>query len=207
MIAITYNRSEFVTGFQAKINATKNPKGMLRAAGREVNRQLKRHFRAKDRTGANRLSDRRSHFWNAVARSVQNPELEGRNTVSVSINDPRFAQRLFGGTIRAKLASALTIPVEERAYGRTAQTFEAETGLKLVLIRSGHGAFANALLAVAEGGGLTIEYVLTPSVTQQADPTALPAQSFLEAAILERSQAVLDTEIQRAGGTNNSNIV
>lgn len=199
MIAITYNREGFVAEFQAKIKVAKNPRGMLKAAGREVNSQLRTHFRAKDQTGANQISDRRSHFWNAVARSVQNPVMEDANTVSVSINDPRFAQRLFGGTIRAKLASALTIPVEERAYDRTARTFEAETGLKLFLVRNGSGAFGTAVLAVAEGKGLTVEYVLTPSVTQQPDPTALPAQSLLEAAILTRAQAVLDTEIERAG--------
>ena len=197
MIAITYNREGFVAEFQAKINVTKNPKGMLKAAGGEVNRLLRAHFRAKDDTSANPLSDRRNHFWDRVASSVQNPVMEGANTVSVTISDSKFAQRLFGGTIRAKAAEALTIPVEERAYGREAANFERETGLKLFLLRAGKGAFGTGVLAAAEGKGFTVEYVLTPSVTQQADPTALPAQSFLEAAILQRSQDVLNEEIAK----------
>lgn len=80
--------------------------------------------------------------------------------MSVSITHPAFAQKLFGGPIVAKRAKSLTIPVEERAYGRTASTFEHETGLKLFFLKTGKSAFANAVLATQEKGGLTVEYVL-----------------------------------------------
>jgi hypothetical protein len=134
-----------------------------------------------------------------MAWSVQAPVQESPTTISVSISDPRFAQKLFGGPITAKAAGALTIPVEEKAYGRTTSTFERETGLKLFLIRSGKGAFQNALLAVKDpdGRGFTVEYLLTKSVTQSADPEALPDKTALEQAILARSQRILDRQIAK----------
>jgi hypothetical protein len=196
MIALAFDDVKFNVEFSRKIAAAKNPTAILLNSGREVANQLKKHFRAKDRSGANKMSERRSHFWLAVSRTVQNPELSG-NTVSVAINDPRFAQKVFGGPIVAKEAEALTIPEEERAYGRTTQTFEAETGLKLFLIRTGKGAFENAVLAVKDdsGRGFTVEYLLTKSVDQKADTDALPNKTALETAILARAQKVLDRQM------------
>ncbi len=215
MISLAFNDTKFQAKFGSVIQQARNPRAILLNAGHEVGNRLKSHFRMRDRNSANPLSERRSHFWLAVSRTVQNPELEGSNTVSVSINHPAFAQKVFGGTIRAKIANpafaqkvfggtirakiadpALTIPVEERAYGRTAATFEQETGLKLFLIKTGKGAFQNAVLAVKDDGakGFTVEYILTKSVTQQADPEALPDKTMLERAILARSQRVLDQQ-------------
>ena len=197
MISLAFNDTKFQAKFGSVIQQARNPRAILLNAGHEVGNRLKSHFRMRDRNSANPLSERRSHFWLAVSRTVQNPELEGSNTVSVSINHPAFAQKVFGGTIRAKIADpALTIPVEERAYGRTAATFEQETGLKLFLIKTGKGAFQNAVLAVKDDGakGFTVEYILTKSVTQQADPEALPDKTMLERAILARSQRVLDQQ-------------
>jgi hypothetical protein len=197
MISLTFNDTKFQARFGGIISQAKNPRAILMNAGREVNTRLKQHFRMRDQTSANQLSDRRSHFWRAVARMVQNPEQENANTVRVTINHPAFAQKVFGGTIRAKAAEALTIPVEERAYGRTTATFEAETGLKLFLIRTGHGAFQNAVLAVKDDNarGFTVEYILTKSVTQSADTEALPDKTMLEQAILARAQRVLDRQL------------
>jgi hypothetical protein len=91
----------------------------------------------------------------------------------------------------------LTIPEEERAYGRSTRTFEAETGLTLFLIKTGKGAFGNAVLAVKDNNakGFTVEYLLTKSVNQKADTDALPDKSVLETAILRRSQRTLDRQM------------
>jgi hypothetical protein len=195
MITLSFNNAKFKAKFNRRIADVKNPRTILMAAGREVGSQLKTHFRTKDKTEPNQLSERRSHFWLAVARTVQNPEIAG-TTVSVTINHPAFAQKVFGGRIVAKAAGALTIPVEERAYGRTTQTFEQETGLKLFLLRTGKGKFENAVLAVKDkdAKGFTVEYLLTKSVIQKADTDALPDKTMLERAILDRTQKVLDRQ-------------
>ncbi len=196
MITIEFNDREFRANFDTKIKQARNPRTILSSSGRAVAALLRRHFNAKDDTEPNQLSERRSHFWKQVAKSVQNPVVAG-NAVTVSINDPRFAQKVYGGTIKAKAAGALTIPVEERAYGRTAYTFEGATGLKLFLLRTGKSAFQKAVLAVKENNakGFTVEYILTPEVDQKADPDALPPKSALEAAILAAAQKALDKQI------------
>jgi len=194
-MTVQFNDTEFQVEFGRIVSVAKNPQRLLMGAGREVARQLKSHFLTKDRTEANHLSERRSHFWREIAGSVQMPVQAGAQSVSVTISDPKFAQKLFGGRITAKAAEALTIPVEERAYGRKANSFESETGLKLFLVKTGKGAFERAVLAVKEGNGLTVEYLLTPSVDQQADPDALPPKSALESAILAHAQKVLDQQI------------
>ena len=198
MITIVFQRAGFTRDFSQVVGKVKNPSELLAAAGRELGNQLKKWFRAKDISEPNQLSERRSHFWLAVARTVSAPEMITDNSVAVTINHPAFAQKVFGGIIRAKAAGALTIPVEERAYGRTAATFERETGLKLFLIRTGKGAFQNAVLAVKAGKGLIVEYVLKKSVFQQRDPNALPVASQLEAAILARAQSFMNNEAQLA---------
>ncbi len=194
MIRIQVARSGFDKEFGGLLARAKNPTAMLLACGRELGNQLKSHFRKKDAAEPNKLSSRREHFWLQVSRTVSAPTQSGFNAISVSINDPRIAQKVFGGTITAKRAGALTIPVEEKAYGRTAATFERETGLKLFLLKSSKG---NAVLATKlQGGGIEVEYLLAKSVTQKADPTALPDERDLEKAILARGQAVVDRENQ-----------
>ena len=207
MIALQFQDGKFQADFGAIIAKAKNPKAVLLNSGRELGNQLRAWFRQRDKTNVNQLSERRSHFWLQVAQSVNQPQMEGPTKISVTISDPRFAQKLFGGTISAKAAEALTIPGEERAYDRTAATFERETGLKLILLKTGGSAanaLENAVLAVADPNDpkrLTIEYVLTKSVDQKADPEALPPKAQLEAAILSRAQRVLDREMQNPNTT------
>jgi hypothetical protein len=203
MIALAVNQGAFREEFQRVLGRAQNPTAVLMGAGRALGNLLKNHFRKKDREEPNKLSPRREHFWLQVSRTVSAPAQSGYNSVAVKVSDPRIAQKVYGGTITAKAAGALTIPVEERAYGRTASTFEAETGLKLILIRTGGGknnAFQNAVLAVKEGGGLVVEYLLTKSVDQAADPTALPSMAQMQAAVLARAQKIADRQEGDANG-------
>lgn len=191
MITIDLNDQAFQTQIQGLAVQLRDPNKLTRVLGREAANQLKAHFRTKDRTNKNSLSARRQHFWRQVGASVQNPRVNGDGSaVIVSINHPAFGQKVRGGTIRPKRAKMLTIPVSEEAYGRTASTFEVETGLKLIFIRTGgRGAnpFAAAVLATRRSGGLQVEYVLRASVTQKPDPTALPQRTDLQAAIVKRA--------------------
>lgn len=204
MITFKFEDAKFQNRFHAVITNTKNPKAVLLNAGREVANTLKAHFREKDENEPNHLSDRRQHYWQRIAQSVSVPTVDGLS-VTVTIADPTFAQKVFGGTIRAKAAGALTIPEEERAYGRTAATFERETGLKLILIKIGGSKanpFENAVLAVRDDPNsktLTVEYLLTKSVHQKADTDALPDKTALENAIIARCQRVVDRENQNPG--------
>lgn len=193
MITIDLNDQAFTTQIQALAVQLKDPNKLTKVLGREAANQLKSHFRKKDKTDKNYLSPRRQHFWRAVAASVQNPKVNSdASAVIVSINHPAFAQKVKGGTIRPKRAKMLTIPASEEAYGRTASTFEAETGLRLIFIRTGGNdanPFSAAVLATRRSGGLQVEYVLKASVTQKPDPTAMPPKAELQAAIVKRATA------------------
>lgn len=199
MISVRYNDNGTVARLEKLFDQVKNPRALLAVLGREGANQLKKHFRGKDRTDASRLGEaanRRQHFWLQVERSVQSPVVrESSRSVAISINDPRFAQKVFGGLIRAKRVRNLSIPVTPEAYGRAPKVFEKETGLKLIFLKQRD----NILLASVRGlHRLQVEYILTPSVYQKPDPTALPDQQKFEQALVDRGQKVVDR--QAAGG-------
>lgn len=202
MVTITYGDGGFVQRLESLAGQLQRPAALAPVLGRKAVTVLKKHFREKDKSNANKLSDRRTHFWRAVADSVQAPVVDGSaNRITVSVNHTGLAQRYFGGTIRAKRVSLLTIPVSEEAYGRTARTFEQETGSKLIFIRVGGKAanrFSNAVLATERGGGLQIEYVLTPSVNQEPDPSALPEQNVMEQEIAATAESFVARQVARS---------
>lgn len=204
MITAIVDEKNFQAEFTRIVSRAKRPRAVMAAVGREGQQQLVKRFRAKDRNEPNRLGGPRSHFWNEIADSVQSPVItEAGGTLAglqarISITDPRLAQKVFGGVIRAKNVRMLTIPQTSEAYGRTAQTFEHETGLKLFLIK--HSGFA-ALAAKFSSGGIVIEYILKASVNQPSDPSALPDMgpgSEFNRALLARAQSVVDRENQQA---------
>lgn len=193
MIRLSANQAGFNELLRRQLARAKNPQAVLMTAGREFSNQLKKWFRKKEQTDHNKLSERREHFWLQVSRTVNNPVQTGYNTVSVTVSDPRIAQKVFGGTILPKRASALTIPVSEKAYGRTASTFEAETGLKLFVLGSKDHDRGGVLATMVEGQ-VEIEYVLSKGVDQAADPTALPDMKEVERKVVERAQKVADRQ-------------
>ncbi|HTH49632.1 MAG TPA: hypothetical protein VMB21_19115 [Candidatus Limnocylindria bacterium] len=167
---------------------------------------LKAHFRAKDQNEPNALGGERTHFWRAVMGTVQSPVVaaNGRR-VSVSINHPAIAQKVKGGRIVAKRGAALTIPIVPEAHGRTAATFERETGRKLFIVRIGNtkdNPFADAVLAAATGGGIQVEYLLRREVNQRPDPTALPPQAVLEDTLFARAEKWAARQAAIAQGNN-----
>jgi hypothetical protein len=175
----------------------RRPAGILQTSGRAVAKLLKKWYLQRDREQPNRLGGPRTHFWLEVSRSVQAPVVAGDGTsVTVTISHPIIAQKVFGGTIRAKRASLLTIPQTPEAYGRTAATFERETGLKLIFLKQNDHAI---LASRAQGQGLTVQYVLVPSVHQEPDPNALPPEQQMEQEALTAADKALERQLQQPG--------
>lgn len=197
MITIEYDDQGLATRLQGLQQRLKRPGALYAVLGREVANRLKKHFLGKDRTEPNQLAgygSKREHFWRQVSMSVQSPVInESGGTVRVSINHPVIAQKVFGGTIRAKRSRYLTIPVVPEAYGRAASVFERETGMELHFIR-----MRGMALLVTKGEGKAgigrVQYVLKTQVTQRPDPTALPPQAEMESAILARAEAMVARE-------------
>lgn len=172
----------------------KSPIGLLKVLGRRGANELKTHFRRHDQT-ENKLGGRRTHFWRQVSDSVNSPQIEGATRVRISITDPRFAQKVFGGPIRAKNADALTIPVDRAAYGRTAAVFQQETGIQLFLLRKKGGGLSNLLAGFPSSKHFRVYYVLVREVDQAKDPNALPPQRNFNLAILDEATKYLDRDI------------
>lgn len=196
MITYRIDDANFHRDFARLIDAAKRPRALLVAAGRAAYNQLRKHFRGKDKT-PNALGGERSHFWLQVMRSTQAPlPDEDARTVTISITDPRIAQKVYGGTITAKRAKALTIPVSPEAYGRTAAVLEQELNVKLFVLPS---QFGGGLLAQAlSDNSIQIHYVLRPSVDQDPDPTALPEMtpgSPFMADVLNQARLALNRQL------------
>jgi hypothetical protein len=197
MIELRYDKGVFERQMGNAINLAKRPAGVMAVAGRAGANELRHHFLEKDKTDANKLApDRRQHLWQQIAHAVQAPVVDqsGR-TVTILIEHPVIAQKVFGGDITAKRVTSLTIPESPEAYGRAPAVFERETGLKLIFIKQGD----HALLAARvdpNSKELQVEYLLTPRVHQDPDPTALPDQDKLQAAILTAADGALQRQLK-----------
>jgi hypothetical protein len=193
MIAWQSNVRGAVKRLDRLTRAMQRPEALLKALGREGGNRLQKHFRAKD-AQPNKLSPRREQFWLKVGKSVTpNPVVDAAaGTVTLSITDPRFAQKVFGGVIRAKRVRNLTIPLVPAAYGRSPHTFEQKTGAKLVLFMGKRGPLLGVKLA---SGQMMAIYKLTPSVNQKADPTALPDRAEFMAALGAQASAWIQRQL------------
>lgn len=181
--------------FDALIEAQVDTGPLLTVVGRGMRNLLKSHFVRKDRT-PNALGGGRTHFWREVSDSVQNPVPSGQRSVVITISDPRFAQKLYGGTISPKRGRALTIPVSAEAHGKTVKEFESggSASARLTFIkRTGK----TPLLVRVLGDRIEVHYVLVRSVTQAADPTALPSQDEFDSAAKLTSEEYLRTIISQ----------
>ena len=117
-------------------------------------------------------------------------------TVTISVTDSRFAQKVFGGVIKAKRVKNLAIPLEPEAYGRSPRTFEAETGMALFFLRANGRSFLAHAQDITD---VKVFYLLTPSVNQQPDATALPDHEHLARVVIAAAQAAADQQNQQGG--------
>lgn len=196
MIRLAPNDAVFKRDLGNLISRAKNPRALLMNVGREGSNILKRHFRQKDKNEANKLNPgRRQHLWLQISRGVQNPVQRSLASVSISINHPVIAQKVFGGPIVAKRVRNLAIPVSPDAAGRTPATFEHETGRKLFVLQS----TGKLLLAsrVSESGTAQVEFILKRRVLQRPDPTALPDEKSFSDALIARAEKVLERELNQ----------
>ena len=191
MIAIHLTNDTITPALQEMANQARRPRALLAAAGGAARKTIITFLRSLDKSQPNKLGAKRSHFWNAMARTVHIANLTDRS-VTIGIGDSRAAQKHFGGTIRAKRTKFLTIPVDPIAYNRTARTLEAEKGIKLFAFsKLGKGGLAAKL-----DGVFHVFYLFKKSVHQDpATPTGiLPPDETLHAAIIPAAQAALSND-------------
>lgn len=196
MISITLIDHGTKSRLATLLGAALRPEAMMAEVGRRGANELKTHFRSRNRSSKNKLGGRRTGFWRQVADSVQNPRVVGSEAI-VSITHPAIAQKVFGGTIKAKVAGALSIPLDAESYGRRPSVFERETGIKLFKLRKKGGGISN-LLAGEGPNGIRVFYVLVKSVTQTPDKEALPPKTSFQLAIIDQAEKHLRRQISKA---------
>lgn len=179
-----------LAGFAAFL---KRPMGLAKALGSELRNRIRGHFLQKDRYEPNKLGGDRTHYWRDVARSVSPRRISDDGTeISVDITDPTFAQKLFGGPIRANKGLYLTIPVSAMAHGKTAANLEKDEEIKLVFVAKPYGGLLIEP-ALAKGLPIKVHYVLKTEVLQERDETALPDEAQLQEALRDRAASYIET--------------
>jgi hypothetical protein len=174
----------------------RNPRQLLAVCGKEMEIQLRKHFRLRDSEGNSRGWPSR-HFWaREVAANTALSEVSARRAV-VSIASPAFGHKVYGGTITAKRAGALSIPLSPEAYkAGSASLF----GKPLTMVnRPGKPPLLVETGLIGKSKAWKIHYVLLKSVTHAADPRAWPENGPMESAILIRARGLLARMLRTRG--------
>ena len=163
---------------------------LLRVLGRRLEHSLRKHFQTRDAEG-NKRGWPRSHFWNRLRRATAFAGATD-SAAKVTVADPALAQKVHGGTIRPIQAKALAIPL--RAEAKVAGRPSARLIPGLFILKSARGG---VFLARREDRALRLYYKLVKSVTQQADPRALPLRHLVLADLHAATTSFLKRDVKR----------
>jgi hypothetical protein len=143
---------------------------LLAVLGRTGANFTQAHYRGMNATHANSLGARRTNFWNEVADSVFTHG-QTKTAVRVGIGHPAIAQKVYGGKIEAKRHDNLTLPMSAEAYEHPSPALSYWDGRTKIFWHRSNGIL---LGTEDEAGKVTWQFWLTPSVTQEPTPGALP---------------------------------
>lgn len=178
----------------AELNAALSPERLNPRIGAAATETFRRHFANLDSTRQNSLGGGRTHFWAQAARGTHFDVLQ--DGVKISVSQVGARQRVQGGEIRPVNAKWLTIPARAESYGKRAGEF---SNLRFVIFRKDElaalisGSGGATVTRKTKGGEVstpvkgategTVMYWLKKSVTQEADPTAIPSKEQILADI------------------------
>lgn len=202
-INIQIERDEATPLFNALYNSlSRGRREFLAVNASRVERRLKRHFRERE-AGDSKRRQRgwpQRHFWASVERATQIASLTN-DYATITIASAPFAFKLRGGTITPRRGSYLSIPLRAEAYaaGSPRAWGRAKSGSagRLVPIRSRSGRLVLAEVSGGSAQGIRAHYLLVRSVTQQADPRALPPQAEMNKEIESASLQFLERALNR----------
>jgi len=127
---------------------------------------------------------KKTQWWRKVESNWSVASTSSTGATLSNINTDGFSHKITGGTISAKRAKFLTIPIVPEAHGLSAKTY-SKTIKPLFRVK-------NLLVQEEKDGKIKPIFVLKKSVTQKAWKGALPPEkTYLDA----YSAGVLDTLI------------
>lgn len=158
------------------LEKTRSPLAAMKVLGRATTNLYRAHFRDLHAKHPNKLGGKRTRFWLDVAKSVSLVEATEKQ-VKIGIGHPAIAQKVYGGTIKARRVKNLAIPLTAKAYGIGPREFKDP----LHFIRSGSKKYLSDKQGVPQ-------YLLTPSVTQKPQQDALPSQAAVVSVVYDTLQ-------------------
>jgi len=157
---------------------------LMQRLGRRAENLYRDHLNAREASSPNKQGFPRQHFWGRLRDATHFDETAVTDDeAAIRITDRAINAKIYGGTWGPRPGKKnLAIPLRGEAYGT-----QPSSGLipNLFLFRPKKGG---VYLGKNEGGTLTAFYRLVPRVTVPADPNALPDQSTVAAAILQRAR-------------------
>lgn len=173
------------------------------ALGKRVEVGLRAHFEVRN-AGGNKQGWKPTQFWNRIRTATAFAGADEKSA-RVVIDDPAINQKIFGGTITPKEGKYLAIPAIAEAYGHSPKIFDflqfrpGRNGGALVESERTHIKIGRkkkdgtqSVKNAGEGWGGRVWYWLVKSVTQHADPNALPSDAVIGAALLDGTRRYLD---------------
>ena len=187
-------RDEATPALQALSNqlapARRRPFAMV--LGRKAEGIYRSWFRRREATAGNKKGWPRQHFWARMAKRTA--LLDAQTTAEravVTVADPAIQMKIHGGTIVAKQAKFLAIPLRREAYGVRPS---ARTIPGIFFLRSKR---TGAFLVRKEGNALRAYWRLVARVTMRPDPQALPPRSQVSADLLRTGEAFVARSLGR----------
>ncbi len=169
-------------------------RGLLGAVGRRVVNELRAHFQVKEGQ-PNKSGWPKGHLWARIAKNTNIRSLSEREVV-IGIGGadagPIFLKRMEGGVIKPKEKKYLAIPINRMAAGKYPSA-NLIPGVFLTYRKV--GGQLQKFLATGEKNnpaGQLLHWVLKKSVMHPKDPTALPPDGKINAAINDEAGKYLD---------------
>jgi hypothetical protein len=153
MLDIRLDKREVDKALGKIIRALKHPRPFFKAWANKVARKAGSNARSHSKGGS---------FWPSIADQVKITEVSDSRAVVACLHFAA-AQKEYGGTIRARKAGALTIPISAEARGKRASEF----------VRGGRRLFVpkgKDVLGYSDGKNFRALFVLRKSVTQDPEP-------------------------------------
>ena len=202
MIAATVNSAGLERALEAAARDLGRSRPLLAKLGKSLEKELRQHFLQRDREG-NHHGWPSKHFWNREIRANTALTSVTEDQATVTIASPAMAQKVYGGTIRAKRGRFLAIPATQEAYEAGSPR---EGGMHLFLVaespRKGgmQGVFQPKGRFFLMGEDGLVHYWLKQSVTQAADPEALPDLDQVGYRLGVEAEAWVDERLRRSMG-------
>lgn len=174
----------------------------MQALGKRVEVELRNHFDRKNSEG-NKRGWVRSNFWSRVVKRSTSFTGATETEATATVASREFVHKLKGGTVRAKSGRMLPLPLRSQAKAAgSPKEWSTPGDGQLVFIKTRKGAFLFRNRGFRgtgsiKGQRLELWYKLVASVRHLADPTALPADGVLDAAVADQAEKEIAAEVRR----------